>query len=280
MVHEGNADQAAYWNGEAGRRWTDRQETQDRMLAPVTELLLARARVAAGESVIDVGCGCGATAIALAEQVGARGHVLGLDISAPMLERARQRATPGLPVTFALADATVHAFPPARADLLFSRFGVMFFADPVLAFANMRKGLAPGARVVLACWKEPRENPWMIVPLQAAYRHVPRLPELGPEDPGPFAFASAQRVTRILTAAGFAAIAIESCPVVLDLAVGQGLEAAVSTALAIGPVSRALADRPEATGAVAAAVREALAAVQKGDAVPLGACVGIITASC
>jgi ubiquinone/menaquinone biosynthesis C-methylase UbiE len=279
LVHEGNADQAAYWNGPAGRRWTDRQEMQDRLLAPISELLLARAGVATGERVIDIGCGCGATAIALAERVGPGGHVLGLDLSAPMLERARQRAAPSLPLSFVLADATVHRFSPAGADLLFSRFGVMFFADPVLAFANMRKGLADGARVVFASWKEPRQNPWMMLPLQAAYRHVPRLPEMGPEDPGPFAFASEQRVRRILAAAGFSAIAIDSCPLQLDLAVGQGLEAAVRGALAMGPVSRAIENRPEAVGAVAAAIRDILAPEVRGSTVPLGACVAITTAA-
>ena len=119
----------------------------------------------------------------------------------------------------------------------------------------------------------------MMIPLREAKKHAPPLPETNPEDPGPFAFANAQRVTRILTAAGFAAVAIESCPLVLDLAAGQGLAAAVSTALAMSPVSRALADRPEATGVVATAVHEALAPLQKDGAVPLGACVGIITAS-
>lgn len=278
-VHDRNADQAAYWNGPAGRRWLERQEMQDRVLEPISELLLARANVASGERVIDVGCGCGTTTIALARRVGTMGHVLGVDISAPMLTRARARAEPGLAMEFVLADATLHPFPPSRADLLFSRFGVMFFADPVLSFTHMRKALLPGARVVFACWREPRANPWMMLPLMEAYKHVPRLPEMGPEDPGPFSFAREARVERILGAAGFVSIAMQACDFTLDLAVGQGLEAAVNGALAIGPVSRALEDQGEAQRtAVAAAIRAAFAPLQRGKTVPLGASVWMTTA--
>jgi ubiquinone/menaquinone biosynthesis C-methylase UbiE len=280
LVHARNAQQATYWNGPAGHRWLDRQVTQDQLLAPISELLLKRARVAEGERVLDIGCGCGATTLALAREVGARGRVIGLDISAPMLARARERAEPGTPVEFILADATVHPFEPAGADLLFSRFGVMFFADPVHSFANMRKGLAAGARVVFACWREPRENPWMMLPLQQAYKHVPRIAETGPEDPGPFAFASQQRVNRILREAGFCSTAMEAFTLSLDIAVGRGLEAAVEGSLATGPVNRALEGQPpEQRFAVAAAIRAALAPLQRGNAVPLPASVWIATAT-
>src|ERR1700754_4256122 len=98
--HIQNADQIAYWNGPGGQRWTDRQQTQDVMLAPVSDILIDRARVGAGERGVDVGCGCGATSVALAQRVGPAGHVLGIDISAPMLARARQIAPAGLPVDF------------------------------------------------------------------------------------------------------------------------------------------------------------------------------------
>src|SRR5258708_36180415 len=107
-----------------------------------------------------------------------------------MLERARRSAPKDLPVDFVLADATVYPFDPASFDLLASRFGVMFFADPTASFANMRKALKPSGRLAFACWREPRENPFFMAPLQAAYKHVPKLPQQGPEDPGPFAFAS------------------------------------------------------------------------------------------
>ena len=173
-----------------------------------------------------------------------------------MLERARQVTPKELPVDYALADATVYPFDPASFDLLASRFGVMFFADPVLSFANMRRALRPSGRLAFACWREPRENPWMMAPLQAVYKHVPKLPQQGPEDPGPFAFASEERVRRILGEAGFTGIAMEPCRLSLDIAIGRGLDAAVQGALEIGPASRALEGQPAEVRA-AAAIRSA-----------------------
>src|ERR1043165_4157692 len=144
--HEQNADQVAYWNGPAGRRWADRQAGQGIVLGPGADLVIGRAKLKSGERVIDVGCGSGATTIAFAHKVAPSGHVLGVDISGPMLERARQSAPKDLSIDFVLADATVYPFEPASFDVLASRFGVMFFADPVLSFANMRKALRPTGR--------------------------------------------------------------------------------------------------------------------------------------
>lgn len=274
-----NADQAAYWNGPAGKRWIERQETQDVVLSPVSMVLFDRASVGKGERVIDVGCGCGETTIQLARRVGSKGHVTGVDISAPMLARASERMPVGLTADFVLADATVHPFERARTDLLFSRFGVMFFADPAASFANMRKALRPGGRVAFACWREPRKNPWMMLPLQAAYKHVPRLPEVGAEEPGPFSFAREDSVRRILSEAGLSSIELEPVDLTLDLAVGRGLDAAVDGAVLIGPVSRALDGQPpDVVADVRRSIRVALATVQKGDTVSLGAAVWIATA--
>jgi ubiquinone/menaquinone biosynthesis C-methylase UbiE len=277
--HERNADQIAYWNGPGGRHWTDRQQAQDTLLAPVAAILIDRARVKAGMRIIDVGCGCGATTIAFAQQVGPSGHVSGIDISAPMLARARQIAPAGLPADFVLADATVYPFDPAGFDLLVSRFGVMFFADPALSFSNMRGALRPSGRLAFACWREPRDNPWLMTPLQAVYKHVPKLPQLGPEDPGPFAFASEARVNRILSEAGFSGIAMERCDLSLDVGIGRGLDAAVETALEIGPAARALDGQPpELRAAAATSIREALAPFVSGQAVLLPASIWIVTA--
>lgn len=274
-----NADQIAYWNGPGGQRWADRQAAQDILLKPVLDVLIDRAQVKPGERIIDVGCGSGATSIAFAQRVGPSGRVLGIDVSAPMLARARASAAKDSPIDFVLADATVHPFEPAGFDLLASRFGVMFFADPALSFANMRKALRPSGRLAFACWREPRENPFFMTPLQAAYKHVPKLPQMGPEDPGPFAFASEARVRRILTDAGFTDIGLEACPLSLDAAIGRGLDAAVQGSLDIGPVSRALDGQPEETrSAVAQSIREALTPFVKGDAVLLPASIWIVTA--
>jgi ubiquinone/menaquinone biosynthesis C-methylase UbiE len=278
-AHEKNADQIAYWNGPGGQRWADRQQTQDVLLQPVADILIDRAKIKAGEHVIDVGCGSGAISIAAAEKVGPTGHVLGLDISGPMLARARQIAPADLPVDFVLADVTVHPFEPASFDLLVSRFGVMFFAEPARSFANLRKALKLRGRLAFACWREPRENPFFMAPLQAVYKHVPKLPQLGPEDPGPFSFASEQRVVRILSEAGFSGIAMEKCNLALDPAIGRGLDDAVQSALEIGPAARALAEQPpDVVAAAAQSVREALAPHVKGQTVPLDASIWIVTA--
>jgi SAM-dependent methyltransferase len=277
--HEQNADQIAYWNGPGGQRWADRQQTQDILLEPIADILIDRARPSAGERVIDIGCGSGATTVAFARKVGASGHVFGVDISGPMLARARENAPKELPVDFALADATVYPFVSASFDLLASRFGVMFFADPVLSFANMRKALRPTGRLAFACWREPRENPFFMAPLQAVYKHVPKMPPQGPEDPGPFAFASEARVHRILSEAGFTGIEMEPCNLTLDVAIGRGMDAAVQGALELGPASRALEGHPEEVRAAAKnSIREALTAFAKGETVPLPASIWIVTA--
>jgi len=277
--HDLNADQIAYWNGPGGQHWTDRQQMQDILLAPVSDILIDRAQPKAGERIADVGCGCGATTLAFAQKVGPSGHVFGIDISAPMLARARQIAPVEMPVDFVLADATVYPFDPASFDLMVSRFGVMFFAQPAVSFANLRRALRPSGRLTFACWREPRDNPWLMLPLQAAYQHVPKLPQLGPEDPGPFAFASEQRVQRILSEAGFFGIEMERRDLSLDVAIGRGLDAALETALEIGPASRALEGQPpDLRAAAAKSIREALAPFAKGQAVPLSASIWIVTA--
>jgi len=277
--HEENADQIAYWNGPAGGRWADRQAAQDILLGPVADILIDRAKPVSGERVIDVGCGSGATAIAFGRKVAPSGHVFGIDVSNPMLERARASAPKDLPIDFVLADATVYPFDPQSVDLLASRFGVMFFADPVLSFTNMRKALRPSGRLAFACWREPRENPWMLAPLQAVYKHAPKLPPQGPEDPGPFAFASEERVNRILSAAGFTNIAMEPCPLSLDIAIGGGLDAAVQSVLGIGPSNRALEGQPaEIRAAAIQSIREMLTPLAKGNTVPLAGSIWIVTA--
>ena len=279
ITDERNAAEAAYWNGAGGQRWLAHQRMQDALLAEVAELLITRAAPRDGHSVLDIGCGAGTTSIALARRVAPQGRVLGVDVSAPLLERARQHAPAGLPVEFALADATVYPFAPGQADLLFSRFGVMFFADPTRSFANMRSGLRAGARVVFACWREPRENPWLMLPLQAAYRYVPQLPEVVPEDPGLFSFASEARVRGILEGAGFGAIMLEPVDLTFDLAEGHGLDRAVELSIGMGPASRALDGQPaERRVAAAEAISAALAPYQDGDRVPLRGAIWIVSA--
>jgi ubiquinone/menaquinone biosynthesis C-methylase UbiE len=279
LGHEKNADQIAYWNGPTGQRWTDRQAMQDILLAPAAQILIERAGPKIGERILDVGCGCGTTTIALAEQVAPSGFVLGIDISEPMLARARERAPKSLPLSFVLADATVYPFDLQDFDLLVSRFGVMFFAEPAVSFANLRRALRRSARLTFVCWRDPRENPWMTMPLQAIYQHVPKLPQLGPEDPSPFAFASDERVRRILSEAGYRDIALERCDLSIDIANGRGLEGAVDTAMNVGPASRALEGHPpEVRAAATNSVRELLAPHVRGRSLALSGSIWVVTA--
>lgn len=274
-----NADQVAYWNGPVGERWRARQQDQDTLLAPVADLLLRRAAPSTGEVVLDIGCGCGFTSVELARRVAPGGRVLGVDISRPMLERARERVPAGAAIDFIEADATAYAFEPGAADLLFSRFGVMFFAEPRKSFANIRLGLRHGARVAFACWREPQRNPWLMLPLEEACRHVPRPPPARPGDPGPFAFADESRVRGILEAAGFVEIGLEAVDLSLDIAIGRGLDAAVATATGMGPASRALEGQPaELKSAAASSIRAALARYQAGNEVALPGAIWIVTA--
>jgi SAM-dependent methyltransferase len=279
-IHADNAAQSEYWNASAGQRWTDHQEHQDQVLGPVSDRLIAVAAPKPGDRVIDVGCGCGATTIDFAARVSPDGEVLGLDISEPMLARARERAPQNLPIRFERADATVYDFEPNGADLVASRFGVMFFADPARSFANLRRSLKPGGRLVFACWREPKQNPWLILPLREAGKHAPPLPETNPEDPGPFAFANEARVGKILSDAGFADIVLEPHHLELDIAAGHGLDTAVRAAMTIGPTSRMLDGQSEAVRAAATAdIRKALAAQARGDSVPLGAAIWMVSAT-
>jgi SAM-dependent methyltransferase len=262
-----NSAQIAYWNSEAGPRWVAMQERMDAMLAPLMNAALDRARPAVGEAVLDIGCGCGATLLELANRVGPSGSVVGVDISAPMLDRARQRVRDNsLPnVHLTLSDAATHAFTPGAFDLAFSRFGVMFFANPEGAFANIRASLATAGttagatagRLTFVCWAPPRDNPWLTLPLTAARPHLPPQPEVDPTAPGPFAFADPDRVSGILTKAGYSAIDIARHDTSMRICGPGEAEWAARFAVESGPVARAVAG---ADSAVRAAVVQAILA--------------------
>ena len=255
-----HADQVAYWNGEGGARWVARQAHTDVMLAPVADALIAHAAPRPDDRVLDIGCGCGVTTLLLAAAV-PRGHVTGLDVSAPMLAVAEARGDRPPNVAWLLADAATHGFGRGAFDLLVSRFGVMFFGDPIAAFANLRGAAGPGGRLVFACWRPLRENGWMEVPLRAAEACVPPLPPPEPHAPGPFAFADPDRVAAILTGAGWAKPEFTRLDVALDIAAGKGLEAAVEQATHVGGAARLLTNAAHAAQAAARdAIRAALAA--------------------
>ncbi len=262
-----NAQQIEYWNEGSGARWVAMNEVIDAQIAPLGEAGIEAAAVAEGERVLDVGCGCGQTSLQLAERVGRHGEVLGIDISAVMLERAVQRAAQtGLAnVRFRNADAQTERFSE-RFDLLFSRFGVMFFASPVEAFANLLAALRPGGRLTCVTWRPLAENPWMGLPLEAAARHLPARDEApDPTAPGPFAFADSARVESILEEAGFVGASHERLTQTLRVGGGQTFDQTVSFVAQLGPLGAALRESEEdVRERVLQAVREALEPYRSG----------------
>jgi SAM-dependent methyltransferase len=206
-----NTAQHQYWNTVAGPRWVGLAGFVERRVAGVNDLLLTRSGVAAGEKVLEVGCGTGATTVPLAEAVGRSGRVLGVDLSEPMLEDARKRVTESRlgNITLLQADAQVHPFEPGRFDLITSRFGVMFFADPFAAFGNLLPAARPGGRLCFVCWAPLEDNRHWLIPYEVALRHLgPPAPQ-PLRAPGPLAFSDPDYVRSILDTAGFVDIAID-----------------------------------------------------------------------
>ncbi len=276
-----NAQQIEYWNETSGARWVAMNDVLDAQLLPLGEAAIAHAAIALGECVLDIGCGCGQTSLQLAERVGAEGRVLGLDISAVMLERARERSLEtGLSnLEFRNADAQTEQFS-ADFDVLFSRFGVMFFASPEAAFANLFRALRPGGRLACLTWQALSSNPWMQVPLAAAAKHLPPgAPPPDPTAPGPFAFADSTRVETILAAAGFEHVSHYSLERELLIAGGRSLEETVSFLIQLGPAGAALRDADDELRArVVAEVRDSLEPYHDGSGVRMPAAAWIVSA--
>jgi SAM-dependent methyltransferase len=276
---DGNREQIEYWNGRQGERWVTHQESIDRVWQPIGEAAIGHAAVLAGEHVVDVGCGCGATSLALASRVGSSGSVLGVDISAPMLARARERAAALRldHLKLVLADASSYPFATG-ADLVFSRMGVMFFADPVAAFTNLRRALRPGGRIVFACFRDRALNSWLTVPFDAAFAVIPPEPPPPADAPGPFSLAAETRLRAVLGGAGFADVACER--VDHDLVVGEDVGSATDFSIQAGPVARVLADASEDVRArVRTAVEQSLARHVASSGVSLRAATWVVRAT-
>lgn len=279
---DANIAQADYWNGGAGQTWVEINRLLDMELRPLGREAQSALAPRPGERVIDIGSGAGDTSLDLAQAVGPEGSVLGVDISRLLLDLAvRRAADAGLAVRFEAADAQVSDLSALgggeRFDAAFSRFGVMFFADPPAAFANIRKALRPGGRIAFVCWRTPDENPLMVAPLRAAEHLLPPQPPSDPLAPGPFAFKDPQRTRRILVEAGFGDIVVRP----FDARVGGWTpEEALIVAQRVGPLGGLLREAPDLRPKVLEAVAGELDRHTDADGkVRLGAAIWIVTAT-
>ena len=279
MPDEGNVEQRKYWDGDAGHHWVAEADRYDAINRRYGELVVDALSPAAGEAILDVGCGNGAVALEVARRVGADGSVLGLDLSGPMLGVARGRAAEaGLDqARFEQGDAQIHPLPAASFDGVVSRFGVMFFNDPVAAFTNLAQATKPGGRLAFACWQDLLANEWLMVPAGAALQHVP-FPELGePGAPGPFSFADPERVHAVLDAAGWTGVALEDTHEPMQM--GSSADDVVTFLKGTDMAATLLADAPDdVVEAAWAAVREVLEERVGPDGLVLSGKVWIVTA--
>ncbi|UQA97284.1 class I SAM-dependent methyltransferase [Streptomyces halobius] len=278
IVAAGNKQQWQAWNGDEGQHWTqewDRLEARYRHLTPH---LMNAVPLDATSRVLDIGCGNGGTSLAAA-RIACDGSVLGVDLSGPMLDTARQRAADAgqKNVSFEQADAQVHPFTAEGFDVALSRFGVMFFADPKAEFANVAHGLRPGGQLAFLCWRDLLENEYLTVPFGAIAEHVPLPEPADPDAPGPFSLAAPERIRELLTGAGFDEVAISA----VDERMRTGADADDAVAYFLGtPMGQSMiaAADAEARLKARAALRGAMAEHQRPDGVMLGSAAWLVTA--
>jgi SAM-dependent methyltransferase len=277
---DANEAQRHYWNTVAGPRWVASPGFRERRNQESLALLLDRLRLTGGESVLEIGCGTGAVTLPLAEAIGEHGRVVAVDIAEPMLAAARQRVTESgvHNVTLLPGDAQVLAFEQAAFDVATSRMGVMFFADPVAAFRNIGVALKPGGRLVFACWAPLAENRHWLISYDIALRHLGPPAPTTDQAPGPLAFGDPEYIRRILTAAGFAEIAIERAHPTI---IGGSPEEEARQALMMGPTARLIeAKKPDdaTRQVIAEEIAAAFAAEASTGAIRLPATIFLVTA--
>jgi ubiquinone/menaquinone biosynthesis C-methylase UbiE len=276
-----NAREVQYWNSAQTRIWADDYEVIDRLFAGLTRVALDHAAPKLGERVIDIGCGSGTTVLELAARVGQSGYVLGADVSKPSVEKARERiAAAGVQqAEITLCDVSTHTFPANSFDLVFSRFGVMFFADPVAAFANIHQAMKSDGRLAVAVFRTPQENKWATAALAAVRHLLPPITPPGPEDPGQFSWADAARVHRILETAGFQDISLTPHDPEMPLAGRGGAAEAASFMSRVGPVVRAMSDASEQRRKEVRAALEAFFKIHEGPTgIVLPGAIWVVTA--
>lgn len=270
-----NADQIEFWNGEHGVSWAQYADIVDIMFGAITDAVLDAAAIGTGDRVLDLGCGNGGTTRAAARRVTPVGSVTAVDVSAPMIERAKARnAAEGLTnVTYVLGDAASYPFESQSFDALISRLGAMFFEDPEAAFRNMLPSLSPGGRIALGVWRGPRENLWAMGPVAAAKEFLEMPPRPGPEDPGPFSFADPERVNKVLGGAGVRDI--DLAPLDFQIPLGRTLDEALNFVMEMGPLSAPLsAVRGDSRAKAIEAITEVLTDNRDADGIVrlAGAC--------
>ena len=251
-----NRDQSALWNEGSGRTWVELQNVLDDTLAPFEKLLIEEAFPGEGGRVLDIGCGAGATTLAMARRLGPNGLCLGVDISEPLTAAAKARAASERvsSAAFVQADAQTHEFEPNGFDSVISRLGVMFFDDPVAAFANIKRAARPRAKLRFVAWRGPADNPFMTAASKAAGPLLPNISTPDPHAPGRFAFADADRVRHILEASGWKDVDVRA----VDLPGNIAEKDLLPYATKLGPVGIALRDVDESTRArVTTVVRKA-----------------------
>lgn len=258
-----NREQDQRWNGAAGRAWVELQVQLDDMLAPFERLLVDAVGARHPRSVLDIGCGTGTTTLAIARQLGERAACTGVDISQPMIALARARAAEqALAVDFIQADAQTWPFPAASFDMIVSRMGVMFFDDPVRAFANLRRAATAGGALRFVAWRSAQENPFMTTAERAAAPLLPALPARRPDEPGQFGLADRTLIARILEQAGCDGIDIAPVDAQCTLPARELLRYATM----LGPVGQLLQNESEERRAnVVAALRDAFQPFVQGD---------------
>lgn len=275
-----NASQIEYWNGPVGEKWARLVDDQELMLGHLGSAAMDAGDIQSGHSVLDVGCGSGITTFEIARRVGDTGHVLGIDISSPMLDvgRARLAELDIANVTFKTQDAASYPFEPRNFSRVFSRFGVMFFADPTSAFDNIRGGMAVDGRLTFVCWRKASRNQWMEVPLGVVLRYVPTPPAADPNAPGPTAFADPDRVRGILASAGFSNITVDALET--EIPIGKDIPEAVQRLFDVGPTSRLLSN---VTDGMREQIRdelgEAISACQSANGVTMESSTWIVSAN-
>lgn len=273
------------WAGATSRGWSEHADHLEAMLAPVDELLLPAASITPGEHVLDIGCGRGVTTRAAAVATGPTGAVTGIDISPTLIADARSIEASGAPIDWVVADAGAHPFEPAAADVLLSRFGVMFFDDPSAAFANLRRAMRPSGRLAVAVWprQDASEFQWLAVDtaVRVAGAHGLTL-QPDPPDAGPFAYGDARRTAPLLERAGWRDVTVTHHELLLYVG-GPGTtpEDAVAMGLRVGPFGMLLRHTPDDVRAAAAeALIVELRARRDGTGAPLLAQIAIVTARC